>query len=54
MQISRKFSLSRISDKLKYESVMIAMSGEDVTEVIKRIEEAWQVIKASIQKGEVS
>ena len=54
MKIGRKFSLARLGEKFRFESVLISMSGEDVNDIIKRIDCAWQVYEARIKKGEVS
>lgn len=53
MKITRKFNLGRISEDLKYESTEIEMSGENVEEIIKKIDAAWLVYKTAIMEGKV-
>ena len=51
MKIRRTFNLSKIGHR--YESVVIEMEGDDVLDLIQRIDRAWRAYAKAIQEGKV-
>ena len=53
MKISRKFNLNRIHPDLKYETVTIEAEGEQPSQIIQHINEAWKEYRTLIRNGKV-
>lgn len=51
MKIRRKFNLGRIGHQ--YESIEIEVDGEDLTDLLTRIELAWRGFNEAITAGKV-
>lgn len=51
MRVKRKFNLGRIGRK--YESITIEVEGEDIYDILLRIEAAWRAYCKAIVDGVV-
>lgn len=51
MKVRRKFNLGRIGHR--YESVEIEVEGDDIQDIIMRIEGAWREYAHAIKEGKV-
>ena len=51
MRVSRKYNLGRIGHR--FESIEIEVEGEDIEEIIRRIDSAWQGYSKAIVAGRV-
>jgi len=51
VRVARKYNLERIGHR--YESIEIEVEGDDISDIIKRIEEAWRVYCRAIVEGAV-
>ena len=52
MNVRRKYNLAQIGRT--YESIDIEVTGEDIEDIIQRIENAWQIYRKSILEKKVN
>jgi len=49
VKVRRKYNLGRIGHQ--YESIEVEVEGEDIKDIIKRIEDAWRAYCGAIVDG---